>query len=246
MSTAAPQAFEEFSADLPNVGGKKSDLIYAALKRAILFRQLPPDRQLLEQELAGRFGCSQGTVREALLRLDDDGLVKRSGYRGTRVTETSLDEAVEMVRIRLSIERGVARKLATVDFAPHRAKLDNVIQQMAESHQRDDLYQSSELDRAFHCALASAAGMDLLSPLLLRCALHIHRFTLGSVEVPRQFYQEAGVDVEHRALLGELTAGDPDQAERAISNHLAHVLSRWTPSLFKAVGPTVFSDLRKR
>ena len=246
MSTAAPSAFDELTTDLPNVGGKKSDLIYSALKRAILFRQLQPDRQLLEQELAGRFGCSQGTVREALLRLDDDGLVKRSGYRGTRVTETSLDEAVEMVRIRLSIERGVARKIAVADLTPHQAELDRVIQQMAEAHRLDDLYRGSELDRAFHCALASAADMDLLSPLLLRCALHIHRFTLGSVEVPRQFYQEAGVDVEHRALLSELTCGDPDHAERAISNHLAHVLSRWSPSLFKAVGPAVFSEPRKQ
>lgn len=246
MSTGPKPALSELTADLPNLGGKKSDLIYIALKRAILFRQLLPDQQLLEQDLAGRFGCSQGTIREALLRLDDDGLVKRSGYRGTRVTETSLEEAVEMVRIRLSIERGVARKIATADFSQHQDKIDGVIRQMAEAHKQDDLYRSSELDRAFHCSLASAADMDLLSPLLLRCALHIHRFTLSSVEVPRRFYQEAGVDVEHRALLEELTCGDPDHAEHAISDHLAHVLSRWTPSLYQAVGPSVFNDLRKR
>ncbi len=244
MSTAAGPGLTELMADLPKVGGKKSDQIYAALKRAILFRQLPPDAQLLEQELAGRFGCSQGTVREALLRLDDDGLVKRAGYRGTRVTETSLDEAVEMVRIRLSIERGAARKIAVADLSQHRPALDRLIEQMAAAHQMDDLYQGSELDRAFHCGLASAAGMDLLSPLLLRCALHIHRFTLGSVEVPREFYQEAGVDAEHRALLNELACGDPDHAEHAISDHLAHVLQRWSPSLYQAVGPSVFRDLR--
>ncbi|WP_198014705.1 GntR family transcriptional regulator [Salipiger mucosus] len=230
--------------DLPKVTGKKSDLVYAALKKAILFRTLSPDSQLLETDLAGRFGCSQGTVREALLRLDDDGLVKRSGYRGTRVTETSPDEAAEMVRIRLTIERGTARRIATADLGDHRKTLDQLIDQMGSAHRQDDLYLGSELDRAFHCALATAAGMDLLSPLLLRCALHIHRFTLGSVEVPRQFYQEAGVDAEHRALLDELTANDPDRAERAISDHLAHVLNRWSPSLYEAVGPAAFSTPR--
>lgn len=244
MSTPVQSGLSELTADLPNLGGKKSDLIYMTLKQAILFRQLPPDSQLLEQELAGRFGCSQGTVREALLRLADDGLVKRSGYRGTRVTETSLDEAIEMVRIRLSIERGVARKIAVADLSLHQTQLDQVITRMAEAHQKDDLFLGSELDRAFHCALASAAGMDLLSPILMRCALHIHRFTLGSVEVPRQFYQEAGVDAEHRALLAELTCGDPDQAEHAISSHLAHVLNRWSPSLYHALGAAVFADLR--
>lgn len=245
MSIPVATSLDELMNDLPKVGGKKSDLVYAALKKAILFRLCPPDSQLLETELAGRFGCSQGTIREALLRLDDDGLVRRSGYRGTRVTETSPEEAVEMVRIRLSIERGVARKIATADISQHSDTLDDLILQMADAHKKGDLYRGSELDRSFHCALANAAGMDLLSPLLLRCALHIHRFTLGSVEVPRYFFQEAGVDAEHRALLQQLTCGDPDRAEAAISAHLAHVLSRWTPSLYEAVGPDVFSTLRK-
>ena len=245
MSIPATATLRQMPITLPRIGGRKSDLVYDALKRAILFRQMPPDHQLLEQELSGTFGCSQGTIREALLRLDDDGLVRRSGYRGTRVTETSLDEAGEMVRIRLSIERGVARRIATTGLGAHQDEIDSLIARMAEAHRNDDLYQGSELDRAFHCALAAAAGMELLSPILLRCALHIHRFTLGSVEVPRQFFQEAGVDAEHRALLDELTCGDPDRAERAISGHLAHVLGRWSPSLYKSVGPVVFETLRK-
>lgn len=244
MSTLSNSALGDMAKRLPNIGGKKSDQVYAALKRAILFRQIPPDEQLLEQSLAHEFGCSQGTVREALLRLDDDGLVKRAGYRGTRVTETSLAEAAEMVRIRLSIERSVARRIAQSDISASKPHLDDLIEKMALSHEQDDLYQSSELDRAFHCALVVAAGMELLAPLLLRCALHIHRFTLGSLEVPRQFFQEAGVDAEHKALLNELTAGDPDRAERAIAGHLANVLQRWTPSLYQAVGPAAFDKLR--
>jgi len=244
MSTPSNSALGDMTKHLPNIGGKKSDQVYAALKRAILFRQIPPDEQLLEQSLAHEFGCSQGTVREALLRLDDEGLVKRSGYRGTRVTETSLAEAAEMVRIRLSIERSVARRIAESDISASKPQLDDLIEKMALSHEKDDLYQSSELDRAFHCALVVAAGMELLAPLLLRCALHIHRFTLSSLEVPRQFFQEAGVDAEHRALLDELTAGDPDRAERAIAGHLANVLRRWTPSLYQAVGPAAFTEMR--
>jgi len=244
MSTPSNSALGDMTKHLPNIGGKKSDQVYSALKRAILFRQFPPDEQLLEQSLAHDFGCSQGTIREALLRLDDDGLVKRSGYRGTRVTETSLDEAAEMVRIRLSIERTVARQIAQSDISASKPHLDDLIENMAWSHEQDDLYQSSELDRAFHCALVAAAGMELLAPLLLRCALHIHRFTLSSLEVPRKFFQESGVDAEHRELLNELTSGDPDRAERAIAGHLAHVLRRWSPSLYEAVGAETFNKLR--
>jgi len=244
MSTAPDISLHSLTADLPRVGGRKSELVYTALKRAILFRQLVPDQQLLEQELAAVFGCSQGTIREALLRLADDGLVRRMGYRGTRVTETSLEEAVEMVRVRLTIERGVARKIAVAEMGPHRERMEALLARMVQAHAQDDLFLGAELDREFHCALASAAEMDLLCPVLLRCTLHIHRFTLSSIEVPRQYYQEAGVDAEHQALFEALTCGDPDRAERVISEHIAHVLERWAPSVYDAIGPSLFASLR--
>ena len=240
LSMLSETDFGKFATDFRPIVGKKSDHVYGVVKQAILFRHFPPGAQLLEQSMAGQFACSQSTVREALLRLDEDGLVKRSGYRGTRVTDTSLPEAVEMVRVRLSIERGVARRLALGGANHDLRELEALTAQMDDSHGIDDLYRSSELDRAFHSRLAQASGMSLLSPLLVRCALHIHRFTLGGVEVPRDFYNEAGVGEEHRALLAEVTGGDPVRAEKAIIGHLRRVLERWSPSLIEAVGLEAF------
>jgi len=226
--------------DLRPIGGKKSERVYEVLKQAILFRQFPPDTQFLETSIAGKFGCSQSTVREALLRLDEDGLVKRSGYQGTRVTDTSLAEAVEMIRVRLSIERGVAHAISANGVEKHRAELDKIITEMDRATEDGDLYRRSSLDRAFHSKLAEAAGMGLLSPLLERCALHIHRYTLSGIDVPREFFQESGIGDEHRALLAEMTSSDPICAEKAIVMHLAQVLKRWAPSLFSAVGAAAF------
>lgn len=231
---------------LPHVGGRKADHVHAALKRAILFGQLGPDSQLLEQELAAQFGCSQGTVREALLRLDEDGLVRRDGYRGTRVTETTLEEAAEMVRIRLQIERGVARKLAVAGLGAHRPQLEALIGQLARAHTSDDLYLGGEIDSAFHCALVQAAGRPLLAPLLMRCILHFHRYTFGGPATPRRFDQEQAAGDEHHRLLDTLTAGDPDRAEAAIAGHLEAVLRRWSPELHAAVGTATFAGLRSR
>lgn len=227
-------------ANLPKISGKKSDQVYLALKRGILLSEIQPNRVLLEQSLAGQFGCSQGTVREALLRLADDGLVVRSGYRGTHVTETTCEEATEMVAVRLSIERAAARKLSGADVSSRRAEIDGLIGQMQSAHKAGDLYTSSELDRAFHCALVIASGMELLAPILLRCALHIHRFTLGSVEVPRDFFEESGVHTIHRALFETVTTAPPQVAEQAVCDHLADVLRRWSPSLYQACDPAVF------
>lgn len=222
------------------LGGKKSDLAYDALKRAIVLRQYEPGLQIREQAVASEFQCSQSTVREALINLSKDGLVKRTGYHGTYVTDTTLEEATALVLVRLTIERSVSAQLharwGTVDSK----RINEILTGMDVAYGSGDLFQSSELDRDFHAQLAIMAGMEQLAPVLHRCALHIHRFTLGSVEVSRHFFQEVGVGDEHRALFKLLCEGSAMQAESAITQHLGQVLQRWAPSLYAAVGAEQF------
>ncbi len=107
------------------LGGKKSDLAYGALKRAIMLREFEPGQQIREQSVAAKFHCSQSTVREALINLSKDGLVNRTGYHGTHVTDTTLEEATALVRVRLSIERSVAAQLharGPLELAPVNAQ----------------------------------------------------------------------------------------------------------------------------
>lgn len=222
------------------VGGKKSDRLYNVLKRAIILRDYGPGKQILEQSLALEFRCSQSTIREALINLSKDGLVERSGYHGTHVTDTSLEEAAAMVRVRLAIERSVARSIARSGLHPDQTSAAPLLAQMDDAHAKGDHYLGCELDRQFHAGLTEDAGMGLLSPILQRCALHIHRFTLSNVEAPRSFFQEAGVGAEHRMLLETLCRGSEDHAEAAIVAHLAHVLKRWAPSVYDRVGQAAF------
>ena len=92
------------------LGGKKSDLAYGALKRAIMLRDLEPGQQIREQSVAAKFHCRQSTVREALINLSKDGLVNRTAYHGTHVTNTSLEEATGLVRISLSIRNHISHR----------------------------------------------------------------------------------------------------------------------------------------
>lgn len=223
-----------------SLGGKKSDLAYAALKRAIVLRQYEPGQQIREQAVASEFQCSQSTVREALINLSKDGLVKRTGYHGTHVTDTTLEEATALVRVRLTIERCVAAQLHVRRTGLDPTLVDGILCAMDTAHASGDLFRCSELDRDFHAQLAIMAGMEQLAPVLQRCALHIHRFTLGSVEVPRHVFQEAGVGDEHRELYQLLLQGTAPQSENAITQHLAQVLQRWAPSLHAAVGADQF------
>src|SRR3954465_853815 len=81
-----------------------------ALRREIMLGEIEPGAILLELELAARFQCSQSTIREALLLLQEEGLVQRSGHRGTRVSDLTRDEAAEMLRLRRDMECRAARR----------------------------------------------------------------------------------------------------------------------------------------
>jgi DNA-binding GntR family transcriptional regulator len=70
------------------------------LKKQIMLSSFMPGQPLVELEIAATMGCSQGTVREAMLRLQEDGLIVRNGYRGTIVTPISASEARAFLGLR--------------------------------------------------------------------------------------------------------------------------------------------------
>jgi len=212
----------------PVLGVKKADVAYHAVRRAILLGRLKPGDALIEQKIAEEFGCSQGTVREALMRLEHDGLVARRGYRGTMVSEPSVAEAAEMARIRIRIECLGIRQSAGAFDQETVASLMSITEEMDEATARNDYYRGSELDRAFHMAVFRQAGFPALEPILNRCALHVHRFTFKDAEEaqPDRRFGET-----HRALIRTFAAGGSAAAETALRAHIEGVLGRFAPYL---------------
>lgn len=89
--------------------GSLATQVYEQLRSAIIRGELAPDSKLVELEIAQKMGTSQGTVREALQRLEREGLVERRSHRGTYVTILSLSEIHESFVIRSTIEGFAAR-----------------------------------------------------------------------------------------------------------------------------------------
>lgn len=203
--------------ELALVKGRKSSAVYHALKRAILLYEKKPGAPLTEQQLAAELGCSQGTVREALLRLQEDGLVIRAGYRGSYVSKISVREAAEMIHLRRHIETRGVRRAATMLDADDVEQLTALVDTMTEAGQDGDLYRLSEYDRAFHLTLFKAAGLDALEPILIRCALNMHRYTVAD-KVDRQRSVASARD--HYQIIDALKTADPDAAAAALGAHI--------------------------
>ncbi len=217
----------------PHFGQRKGSAIYHAVRRAILLRRLEPGAPLLEQQIAAGAGCSQGTVREALMRLQQDGLVTRRGYHGTVVSDTTLEEAAQMARIRLELETAGIRGAVPVVKSSVLSELEGIIAAMEVAKQAEDSYELSELDRDFHLTVFQTAKMPALEPVLTRCALHVHRYTFGNPPAGQADRRPPPPSAEqHSDVLETLKGNCPDHAEAVLRDHILEVIRYWAPSLF--------------
>src|SRR5690606_32782806 len=127
------------------------DEAYARLKQEILENRLPPGLHATEPEFALRLGMSRTPVREALIRLESEGLVQVIPRRGARVLPISSEDMREIYAILMVLEPEAAATI--VESAPgveELAGLEAATRRMEEALERDDLEAWAEADDAFH------------------------------------------------------------------------------------------------
>ena len=195
---------------------RPSDLVYGIVKRRIILNELTPETVLTELGLAHEIGCSQGPIREALLRLQEDGLVVRSGRR-TIVTRLTAEEADEMLALRRRIETRGALKAVLHADGPALDDLRGILASMLEAAAEGDEYRVIEADKDFHLALFRLSGLDALGQILARCIMHSNRFKLWAPEHRRPLTETAR---RHDVLYERLAAGDGAGLAAALGSHI--------------------------
>jgi len=197
---------------------RKSDAVYQDLKRRILTGEMTSESPITEKSLAQDFGCSQSTIREALMRLQECGLVVRRGYQGTFVTELSQPEARLMLKLRVSIE--VAGVTEAVRFLTQ-SQLDELraLGCQFESHRlQRDVFGCAEVDRTLHLRLFKIAQMPVLEPVLVRTFMILQRVMLST---PRSDASWTRPNVtQHPAIFDALAERDTEAAVTALTSHI--------------------------
>ncbi|MEP1698807.1 MAG: GntR family transcriptional regulator [Paracoccaceae bacterium] len=212
------------------VGSRRAFVIYTSLQREIILGMLAPRSALLELELATRFEVSQGTVREALLLLQEEGLVHRLPHRGTTVADCRAEDAEELIHLRHDIEcRGVRRVMKRLD-AGLIETMRGHIRGMQVAADQDDEYLLSVHDRAFHADLFGRADLPPVQPVLARALVHGHRYKILHPSQSRNLMETAN---RHVVIVDALEAGDADQAVESLSHHITTIVD---------LGPSVLKD----
>jgi GntR family transcriptional regulator, rspAB operon transcriptional repressor len=195
---------------------RPSDLVYGIMKRRIMLNELKPEAVLTELGLAREIGCSQGVVREALLRLQEDGLVVRTGRR-TLVTRLDAEEAREMLALRRRIETRGARKAVRHVDDRSLADLAGLRSEMIDAADAADEYRLIEADKNFHLAIFQLTGLNALEQILARCILHSHRCKLWAPGHRRSLAETA---MRHDVLFDRLVARDGRGLAEALGQHI--------------------------
>lgn len=195
----------------------RSRAILPELRRQIVMNELEPGTVLTELAEAARHGTSQGAVREALIRLEGEGLVARNGHRGTVVTPLDHDTALEILDLRRRIElRGAAIAVTRAALDDH-TRLRALIHRMQRNAEAGDTWALIETDTEFHLALFRLSGLLALEPILARCILHTHRFRLWAPWHRRPLHLTAA---RHEPLVIALERADPNALAQTLADHL--------------------------
>lgn len=192
----------------------KSDLVAAALRELIMTGGLEPGMPLRQRQLAMRFGVSATPVREALRRLESEGLITNDVHRGS-VVARSAGDLHEKVQIRAVLEGLAARlaapKITSGHLAELRAHNDRLLSPQLSASEVETV------NRRFHFLVYEIAD----SPLLLSLMRLLWKSFPGG---PQVFRSRRDSHAQHNELIGALEQHDGDEACRITEQHILGVL----------------------
>jgi DNA-binding GntR family transcriptional regulator len=207
------------------------DDAYAALKRAIQDSSFAPGYQASEQEIALRLGMSRTPVHEAVIRLQEDGLVRVLSRRGVLICALAPEDVRDIYDVIVAIEGRAAELLAALPPEAREAaaaELAGFTEVMAEAWRAGDLPAWGQADAGFHRALVERAGNRRMTRIIQTINDQSHRARMLTLKLRR----ELGASVaEHRAIIDAVRQGDPARAQARVHDHRLRARDELLPLL---------------
>ncbi len=201
------------------------DQVYQVIKQAILDLRLEPGQPISEGELVRQLKVSRTPVRDALLRLEREGLVVIRPFRGTYVADISLEDAAEIFQLRELVEAAAAAAAARSMHASDVAWGESLLKQMEEARDADDDRRFLGLAEEFHNLIVHQLRNRRIMAVMDNLYDHQRR-------IRKRIMQSPGIMPEalsdYREILEAVKAGDEQRASEAMRRHLIHVWRRLT------------------
>jgi DNA-binding GntR family transcriptional regulator len=194
-----------------------ADRVYEQLLQAILNGSVRPGERLIQEQLADEINVSRTPVREALLRLEREGIIAPSGRRGFEVQELTSQMVADCYQAREAIEGYAARLVAERADASMLARLEETL--LTEGAAKPTVESAYEANRRAHRAVVESTGNQYLIDMFdaiwsraiaLRMYADLYASRIGSAPVAHT----------HRDLWQALASGNGDRASEAMVSHI--------------------------
>jgi len=196
--------------------------VFEHMREQILSLVLPPGTVLSRPDLALQYGISQTPVRDALMRLAEEGLVDVFPQHATRVSRIDVALARQAHFLRRSIELEITRTLAATADPALVERLRATVTRQQHMLEMDDLAEFTANDQYFHRQMYEAAAVPDLFALVRRQSGHLDRLRRLHLPIPGKAH---AVLRDHTAIVDAIAAGDPVRAEEALRKHLSGTLA---------------------
>jgi DNA-binding GntR family transcriptional regulator len=228
MISTKPAAEPIASSPIQRANSLSGD-VYEAIFAQLMSLKIAPGSRITVDSLVKEFNVSHTPIREALGRLEGEGLVVKQhlvGFRAApQITRRRFDELYEL---RLLLEPDAAGRAVAALDEEKLAQLSEAAGVMARREGKDDRARYSafaRLDAEFHDMILEFAGNELVRQTLTFQHTHFHIFRL----MFHARVTEEALD-EHEAILAAFAAADPDAAEKAMRIHIEHSRDRLLPA----------------
>ncbi len=194
------------------------ELIYQYMREAIINRSIPSGAHLVEDDLARYLSASRTPVREALRKLESEGLVKHHRRRGVEVRQLSLKDVADIYDLTTVLE-GYAAKLVAESVAQDTLdKLQRLLNSMKMSIEGSDGVLEKELHQEFHFTIYEACNNKRLENMLRMYNDYIQLFRAYTLRIPGRLQHSWE---EHDSILRAIEMRDGELAQQRAYDHLS-------------------------
>lgn len=197
-----------------------SERVFEVVREQIVIGRLATDTPIRQDALAAELGVSKIPLREALARLEQEGLLVSQANRGYFVQPMSAAQVDEIYALRLNVEPAAAAHAATVADDKARAAAIEAFEQL-DSAAFSNLAEVAVRNRHFHTALVRPGGRLLTTQLVERLSILAERYVVAHLQPAGR---ESRAHKEHRELLDAWLARDATTLEALLARHIAATL----------------------
>jgi GntR family transcriptional regulator, rspAB operon transcriptional repressor len=216
-------------------GATASARIYAELRAELVSLARRPGEAISESQIALDYGVSRTPVREAILKLADEGLIEIFPQSGIFVARIQISALPETIIIRKALEETTARMAAECATASQLLILHAILERQREAAVAKDREAFHQADEAFHAGIADVAGHPGIWMLILQVKVNVDRFR--RLTLP-QVGRMSEVIAEHEPILAGIETRDPERARLAMASHLERLLD--DISSIQTINPELF------